>query len=421
MSERLEQGGDANADAHVRSVAVLNGPRLSRAQPPAPAPAAPPAHFIPFSSPSISANEVDAVAAVLRSGWLTTGPRVREFEAAVAGYTGARYAIALNSCTAALHLSLLAAGVGQGDEVITTPLTFCATANAIIHTGAVPVLADIDPDTMNLDPAAVAAAITDKTAAIVPVHYAGRPIDVAAFRQLASRQGLVLIDDAAHALGAATNGRRVGVTADLTCFSFHATKNLTTGEGGMVTTDSAEWADRIRVSALHGMSRDGWARYSREGTPHYDVVAAGFKYNMMDIQAAIGLQQLARFDALQDRRAAIWREYDEALAALPVTRPLPPAPHTVHARHLYTILVDKDVCGWSRDDLFAALRARGIGTSVHFRALHLHPYYARYGYRRGMFPHAEFISDRTLSLPLSAEMRHEDVVQVTDALTELLG
>jgi dTDP-4-amino-4,6-dideoxygalactose transaminase len=169
------------------------------------------------------------------------------------------------------------------------------------------------------------------------------------------------------------------------------------------------------------MSRDGWARYSRDGTPHYDVVEAGFKYNMMDIQAAIGLQQLARFDALQDRRGAIWREYDEALAALPVTRPLPPAPHTVHARHLYTILVDKDVCGWTRDDLFAALRARGIGTSVHFRALHLHPYYARHGYRRGMFPHAEFISDRTLSLPLSADMRHEDVMQVTAALTELLG
>lgn len=387
----------------------------------APAAEVPAPRFVPFAVPSMSTREVEAVSAVLESGWLTTGPRVREFEAAVAAYTGARYAVALNSCTAALHLSLLAAGVGAGDEVITTPLTFCATANAIIHTGAVPVLADIDRHTMNLDPAAVAGALTERTAAILPVHYAGRPVDVAAFRSLASRHALALVDDAAHALGASIDGRRIGAIADLTCFSFHATKNLTTGEGGMVTTDSADWAERIRIAALHGMSRDGWTRYAREASPHYDVVDAGFKYNMMDIQAAIGLQQLARFDALQARRAAIWRQYDEAIAPLPVTRPLPPAPGTVHARHLYTILIDSATCGWSRDDLFAALRARGVGSSVHFRALHLHPYYARYGYRRGQFPQAEFVSDRTLSLPLSAEMTEDDVAQVIDALGELLG
>jgi len=379
------------------------------------------ARFVAFSAPSISPLEIDAVVSVLESGWLTTGPRVREFEAAVATYTGARHAVALNSGTAALHLSLLVGGVGAGDEVITTPLTFCATANAIIHTGASPVLADIDPHTMNLDPEAVAAAITERTAAIVPVHYAGRPVDVPAFRALASRHELLLVEDAAHALGSAVNGRRIGSTGDLTCFSFHATKNLTTGEGGMVTTDSAEWADRIRINALHGMSRDGWSRYRRDGTPHYDVVEAGFKYNMMDIQAAIGLRQLARFEALQARRAAHWTRYDEALAALPVVRPLPPAPGTTHARHLYTILVDPDLCGWTRDDLCAALRARGVGTSVHFRALHLHPYYARQGYRRGMFPHAERISDQTLSLPLSPELRDEDVTLVIDSLTELLA
>jgi dTDP-4-amino-4,6-dideoxygalactose transaminase len=387
----------------------------------APAADVPAPRFVPFATPSMSAREVEAVSAVLESGWLTTGPRVREFEAAVAGYTGARFAVALNSCTAALHLSLLAAGVGAGDEVITTPLTFCATANAIIHTGAVPVLADIDRHTMNLDPAAVAGALTERTAAIVPVHYAGRPVDVAAFRSLASRHALTVVEDAAHALGASVDGRRIGTTADLTCFSFHATKNLTTGEGGMVTTDSEEWAERIRIAALHGMSRDGWTRYAREASPHYDVVEAGFKYNMMDIQAAIGLQQLARFEALQARRAAIWRQYDEAIATLPVTRPLPPAPGTVHGRHLYTILIDSATCGWSRDDLFAALRARGVGSSVHFRALHLHPYYARYGYCRGQFPQAEYISDRTLSLPLSAEMTDADVIQVIEALVELLG
>jgi len=377
--------------------------------------------FIPFSTPSISAQEIDAVAAVLESRWLTTGPRVREFETAVAAYTGVRYAVAVNSCTAALHLALLAAGVGPGDEVITTPLTFCATVNAITHTGATPVLADICRDTMNLDPRAVEQAITERTAAIVPVHFAGRPADVAALRALASQHGLTLIDDAAHAFGAEINGRRIGASADLTCFSFHATKNLTTGEGGMVTTDSAEWAERIRILALHGMSRDAWARYTREGTPHYDVVAAGFKYNMMDIQAALGLQQLGRFEALQQRRARVWRRYDEALARLPVWQPLPAAPNTVHARHLYTILVDPDACGVTRDALFAALRARGIGTSVHFRALHLHPYYAQQGYERGRFPHAEYVSDRTLSLPLSADMQDDDVDRVVSALTELLA
>jgi dTDP-4-amino-4,6-dideoxygalactose transaminase len=377
--------------------------------------------FIPFSAPSLGSGEVDAVVAVLESGWLTTGPRVREFEAAMAACTGARYAVALNSCTAALHLSLLAAGVGPGDEVITTPLTFCATANAIIHTGATPVLADIARDTMNLDPAAVDAAITDRTAAIVPVHYAGRPADMAALRALATRHGLTLIDDAAHALGAQIAGRRIGAIADLSCFSFHATKNATTGEGGMVTTDSAEWADRIRILALHGMSRDAWARYTRDGSPHYDVVAAGFKYNMMDIQAALGLRQLARFDGLQQRRARIWERYDDALAGLPIHRPLPPASDTVHARHLYTILVDRDECGLTRDELATALRARGIGTSVHFRALHLHSFYAQQGYGRCGFPQAEYVSDRTLSLPLWADMPDDDVTRVVEALTELLA
>jgi dTDP-4-amino-4,6-dideoxygalactose transaminase len=423
VSDRTERARDAQGRPVVTVVdaAASAADRRPVAPPAAPAVEIPAPRFVPFTSPSITTQEVDAVSAVLQSGWLTTGPRVREFEAAIAGYTGARYAVALNSCTAALHLSLLAAGIGPGDEVITTPLTFCATANAIIHTGARPVLADIDRETMNLDPDAVAAAITDHTAAILPVHYAGRPVDVPAFRSLASRHGLVLIEDAAHAMGGAINGRRIGSIADLTCFSFHATKNLTTGEGGMVTTDSAEWADRIRVAALHGMSRDGWTRYAREATPHYDVVQAGFKYNMMDIQAALGLQQFARFEAMQQRRGAIWAAYDAALASLPVTRPRPPLAGTTHARHLYTILVDETECGYERDALFRELRTRGIGTSVHFKALHLHPYYTRHGYRRGMFPNAEMISDRTLSLPLAADMRDEDVRQVIDALTELLG
>jgi dTDP-4-amino-4,6-dideoxygalactose transaminase len=377
--------------------------------------------YIPFTTPSIGPREIEAVVAVLESGWLTTGPKVREFEQAVVAYTGARFAVAVNSCTAALHLSLLAAGLGPGDEVITTPLTFCATANAIIHTGATPVFADVDPETMNLDPAAVAAAITERTAAVVPVHFGGRPVDVPAFRNLASRHALVLIEDAAHAFGGAINGRRIGTTSDLTCFSFHATKNLTTGEGGMVTTDSQEWADRIRIAALHGMSRDAWTRYARHGVPHYDVVTAGFKYNMMDLQAALGLNQLARFDGLQARREEIWRAYDEGLKELPLRRPPAPAALTRHARHIYTILVDKETTGWTRDDLLVALRERGVYTSVHFRALNLHPYYAQHGYGRGMFPHAEAISDRTLSLPLSAEMSDADVEHVVASMRELVG
>ncbi len=377
--------------------------------------------FISFAPPSIGFGDVDAVVAVLQSGWLTTGPRVREFEAAFAEYVGARHAMAVSSCTAALHLSLLAAGIGPGDEVVTTPLTFCATVNAIIHAGATPVLADVDRHTMNLSPDAAAAAITPRTAALLPVHFAGRPVDVHAFRALASRHHLLVIEDAAHAVGASVDAVRVGVTADSSCFSFHATKNLTTGEGGMVTTDRSEWADRIRVSALHGMSRDGWTRYAREGTPHYDVVSAGYKYNMTDLQAALGLSQLTRFEALQARREVIWQRYDEGLASLPLLRPAAPEAGTVHARHLYTVLVDPALCGWRRDDLAQALRERGIGTSIHFRALHLHPYYATYGCAPGMFPHAEHISACTLSLPLSSDMPLDAVDRVVDALHALLG
>jgi dTDP-4-amino-4,6-dideoxygalactose transaminase len=372
---------------------------------------------VPFSPPSIGAEEIDAVVATLRSGWLSTGPRVREFEEQFAAFVGARHTVAVNSGTAALHLSLVAAGVGPGEEVVTTPLTFCATANAVIHVGATPVFADVDPATWNLGPDAAAAALTPRTRAVLPVHFAGRPVDGLGFRALTARHGLLLIEDAAHAVEAIGNAGKIGSVADFTAFSFYATKNLTTGEGGMVTTGSDAWAERLRIASLHGMSRDAWARYSGEGTPHYDVVMAGFKYNMMDIQAAIGLRQLARLAAMYERRTAIWRAYDAAFRSLPLGRPSAPQPGTVHARHLYTVLVDKSACGRTRDELAASLKARGVATSVHFRALHLHRFYAeRFNLRRGMFPHAERISDRTLSLPLSAAMSDEDVDRVIDAV-----
>lgn len=378
------------------------------------------ATVVPFAPPAIGQEEIDAVVSALRSGWLSTGPRVQEFERAFAAYVQAPHAVALNSCTAALHLALLASGVGPEDEVVTTPLTFCATANAVMHVGATPRFADIDPVTWNLSPAATAAAITPRTRALLPVHYAGRPADIDGFRSLAAIHGLSLIEDAAHAVETVAGGRKIGSTADYTCFSFYATKNLTTGEGGMLTTTSARGAQLARVAALHGMSRDAWARYAPNGSPHYDVVMPGFKYNMMDIQAAIGLMQLAGIAARLERRTAIWRLYDEGLADLPVVRPAPVAAGDVHARHLYTILVTKET-GWSRDELIAALSARGITTSIHFRALHLHPFYAaRFGFVRGQFPEAERVSDSVISLPLSAAMTDETALRVIEAVRGLV-
>jgi dTDP-4-amino-4,6-dideoxygalactose transaminase len=382
---------------------------------------APPVTTVPFAKPAIGPEEIGEVLATLESGWLTTGPRVKLFEERFAAYTGARHAVAVNSCTAALHLALVAAGVGPGDEVITTPLTFCATANAVIHVGATPVFADVDPLTMNLDPARAEAAVTPRTRAIIPVHFAGRPADTRAFRAMADRHHLALIEDAAHCVEGIAQGARVGTTADFTCFSFYATKNLTTGEGGMLTTASSDAAARLRMLALHGMSRDAWARYSGKGAVDYDVVMPGFKYNMMDLQAALGLHQLARLDENLKKRDAIWARYDAGLATLPLTRPEPVARGSRHARHLYTILVEHERCGLDRQALADALAARGIATSIHFRALHLHSYYAnRFGFRRGQFPNAERISDCTLSLPLSPAMSDRDVRLVLDQLRDIL-
>ena len=376
---------------------------------------------VPFAPPSIGPEEIAEVVGVLESGWLSTGPRVASFERAFAEYTGAPHAIAVNSCTAALHLSLLAAGVGHDHEVVTTPLTFCATANVVIHAGATPIFADIDADTFNLDPAAAAAAITSRTRAIVPVHFAGRPANMAAFRRLSSAQGLALIEDAAHCVEGVSQGLKVGAIGDFTCFSFYATKNLTTGEGGMVTTANADAAAFIRTASLHGMSRNAWTRYAPGARAQYDVLMPGFKYNMMDLQAAIGLHQLARIDAMHARRAAVWAQYDAALASLPLRRPAAVAAGDVHAHHLYTVLVDERAAGISRDELQTRLGERGISTSIHFRALHLHPYYQnRFGLERGMFPVAESVSDTTLSLPLSGGMDDAAADRVIEALYDVL-
>jgi dTDP-4-amino-4,6-dideoxygalactose transaminase len=377
--------------------------------------------YVALSRPAVGEGEIAEVVSALESGWLTTGPRVAAFERAFAEYVGAPHALAVNSCTAALHLSLLAAGIGPGDEVVTTPLTFCATANAVIHTGATPVFADVDPITRNLDPAAVEAALTPRTRAIIAVHLGGHPADMRALAAIAGRDGLALVEDAAHAVETISNAGKVGATSDFTCFSFYATKNLTTGEGGMVTTGDLAADGFMRTAALHGLSRNGWHRYARGGSPHYDVLFAGFKYNMMDLQAALGLQQLARVDAMHARRAAVSRQYDGAFADLPITRPAPVRDGERHGHHLYAIAVDRVASGLTRDALQAALADSGIGTSIHFRALHLHRYYAeRFGLTPGQFPHAERLSSTLLSLPLSATLDDGEVSRVIEAVRRLV-
>jgi dTDP-4-amino-4,6-dideoxygalactose transaminase len=322
-------------------------------------------NFLVFGSPAIEEPEIAEVVSTIRSGWIGTGPRVARFEEMFREYVGARHAVALNSCTAALHLSMVVAGVGPGDEVITTPMTFCATANSVIHTGARPVFVDVERDTFNIDPERIEAAITPRTRAIVPVHFAGRPCRMDRIESIAKRHGLLLIEDAAHAIEASYRNRKIGTIGDLTCFSFYVTKNVVTAEGGMVTTDSDELAAKIKMYGLHGMSKDAWKRFSDEGYKHYQVVFPGFKYNMTDLQAALGLHQLGRIAQNAKRREEIWRRYDEAFAGLPITRPAPVAPDTTHARHLYTILIRTEEIGTTRDQVLNELIRRNIGTGVH--------------------------------------------------------
>ena len=376
---------------------------------------------VPFSPPALGPEETAEVIATLESGWLSTGPRVRRFEEAFAEYTGASYAVALNSCTAGLHLSLLAAGIGPGDEVITTPLTFCATANVIVHTGATPVFADVDPRTGNIDPALVDAVAGPRARAVIPVHYGGLPVDVAGIWRVAARRGLTVVEDAAHCIEGVSDGRKIGVTADFTSFSFYATKNVTTGEGGMVTTESADAAERIRTASLHGMTRAAWSRHQNSRPSRYDVVMPGYKYNMTDLQAAIGLHQLAAVDHNHARRTEICNWYDDAFGDLPVSRFAPAPVGSVHARHLYTVLIDHGH-GPSRDDVADHLALAGVSSSVHFQAVHLHTYYReRFGFRRGRFPAAERIADTVLSLPLSPALTDAQVEHVIETFRGAFG
>ncbi|MBD3390602.1 MAG: aminotransferase class I/II-fold pyridoxal phosphate-dependent enzyme [Chitinivibrionales bacterium] len=376
--------------------------------------------FLVFGSPAVTQREIDAVTEVMRSCWIGTGPRVAAFEEQFRRYTGARHALALNSCTAALHLSMLAAGVGPGDEVITTPMTFCATVNAILHTGATPVFVDVDPATQNIDVSQIETAVTGRTRAILPVHFAGRPCDMDAITRIAARRKLLVIEDAAHAIEAAYHGRKIGTIGDMTCFSFYVTKNLFTGEGGMVTCADDATAARIKTYGLHGMTKDAWARYSDEGFRHYQVVLPGYKYNMMDIQAAMGLVQMPDIEKNLERRKQIWRAYDDAFRELPLSTPAPEEPDTVHARHLYTVLLSLPDLKCTRDAFMDALTRENIGSGVHYVSVHLHPYYReRFGFAPDRFPRAADISQRTLSLPLSPKLGDGDVEDVIHAVTNV--
>jgi len=377
-------------------------------------------NFLPFHVPFIEQEEIDAVVSVLKSGWITTGPRVKAFEEAFARYLDVRHAVAVSSCTAGLHLALEAIGLREGDEVLLPTMTFTATAEVVAYFKATPVLVDCEPNYFNLDVRDAAGKVTARTKAVIPVHFAGHPCDMEAIAALAEAHHLRVIEDAAHALPAKYRGRFVGTLSPLTAFSFYATKTITTAEGGMVTTDDDALASRIQMMRLHGMSQDAWKRYSAEGSWRYEVLEAGYKYNLTDIQAALGLVQLAKCDAMWRRRAAIAERYNQALAPLDAYRLPQVAADVQHAWHLYVILIEPGVLKIHRDQVIEELCQRGIGTAVHFIPLHLHPYYQRvWGYRSGQFPVAEEYFDRCVSLPIYPSMRDQDAARVIEALHDI--
>jgi dTDP-4-amino-4,6-dideoxygalactose transaminase len=366
-------------------------------------------------------GEVAAVVEVIQSGWLTTGAKVKQFEEEFAAMVGTSHAIALNSCTAALHLGLEASGVREGDEVIVPTMTFAATAEVVTYLKAKPVLVDCTCDTLNIDPKCIEQAITPRTKAIVPVHFAGHPCEMDGIRTIAQTHNLRVIEDAAHALPARYRGKMVGNLTDLTCFSFYATKNITTGEGGMVTTDDADLAARIRTMSLHGLSRDAWNRYTEEGSWYYEILYPGFKYNLTDIAAALGLAQLKkceRFWKARDRLAAL---YDEGFRDLPeIIRP-PALPHVQHAWHLYVIQLDLERLTIGRNEFIQRLQQARVGCSVHFIPLHLHPYYRNTcGYLPADFPTATAAFERIVSLPLYPKMMESDIERVVSVIRTII-
>lgn len=386
--------------------------------------------FLPFALPAVGDEEIAEAVASLKSGWITTGPKVKQFETDLAKYVGASHAVAVNSCTAGLHLSLIAAGVTRGDEVILSTVTFCSAANVVVHLGARPVLIDIGPD-FNIEPETIRNAITPRTKAIMPVHFASQPCDLEEIYAIADEHDLAVIEDAAHAIGSAYRDKMIGADAlqetypnlkRTTVFSFYATKNMTTGEGGMVTTNNEEMAAEIRLLTLHGMSKDAWKRYSSAGSWYYEVVAPGYKYNMTDIQAALGIHQLQRLDGFCEVRQHQARLYDEAFASVPeIETPIYHADRT-HIYHLYVLRLNLEQLTIDRAQFIDLLKEKNIGTSVHFIPVHMHPYYSEtYGYQRGDLPNAESIFESIVSIPLYPRMTDEDVQDVINAVKEIIA
>jgi dTDP-4-amino-4,6-dideoxygalactose transaminase len=393
---------------------------------------------LPFYKPLIAHEEIVQLVEAVESGWLTTGPKTLEFEAAIARYVGSPFAVGVNSCTSAMHLALVAMGIGPGDVVITSPITFPATANVIEHCGARPVFVDVEPDTLLLDAAGLEAFLAaperegiaaNKIKAVIPVHFAGQPCDMDKILTLASRYGLAVIEDSAHALGAEFQGRKVGSDYGLgfqgqwaSCFSFYATKNITAGEGGMLTTNDPELADQLVVLRLHGISRDAWKRYQLAGYQHYEVMFPGYKYNMFDLQAALALPQLSHIDAWQERRERYTKLYNAGFADIAGLQPLQIKPDRRTAYHLYVVMADRTQLGASRDELLDGIAAEGIGVGVHFRSLTVQKFYReKYGFQQGDHPVAERASDQVLSLPLYPAMRESDVDRVIRTVRKVIG
>ncbi|NUN09122.1 MAG: DegT/DnrJ/EryC1/StrS aminotransferase family protein [Ignavibacteriaceae bacterium] len=377
--------------------------------------------YLIFGSPKIEEEDIEGVVQTLRSGWIGTGPKVNEFEKEFAEYVGAKYAAAVSSCTAGLHLCVLALGIDKDSEVIVPTMTFAATANAVIHAGARPVFVDVDPLTMLIDPDDIRRKITKRTKAIIPVHFAGRPCNIDEINKIADEHNLYIIHDNAHAIESEYKGMRLGTSRDIAAYSFYVTKNLTTAEGGMVTTNNQEIAAKIKMYALHGLTKDAWKRFSDDGYKHYQIVYPGFKYNMTDIQASLGLSQFRKIEKFYSRRAELWQYYKNELKDLPLLLPPDPEPDTRHGFHLFILLLDINKTSLTRDQVINKLHNMKIGTGVHYIALHLHPYYQQaYGYGSGDFPNAEFISERTFSIPFSANLTDEDAKDVVGALKLIL-
>jgi len=378
--------------------------------------------FLIYGSPLIEEPEILEILDTLRSGWLGTGKKTHAFEEQFKEYIGGKYALALNSCTAALHLACVISGLKPGDEVITTPMTFCATANVIVHTGATPIFADVERDSMNIDPAQIEARITPRTKALLIVHFAGRSCKMDEILDIVKKHNLILIEDCAHAIETRWQGKPVGTFGSFGCFSFYVTKNVVTGEGGMLVSDDSNHADQARILSLHGMSKDAYKRFSESGYKHYGVEYAGFKYNMTDMQASLGIHQLERINSNWSRRKKIWEQYNEAFKDLPCVIPAPVEPGTIHAFHLYTLLIRPELLLADRDRILDALAKENIGVGVHYIALHLQPFYEESSHlKKGMYPNTEWISERTISIPLSPKLSDNDVNDIIHAVRKVLS